>query len=77
MPYAFPTKYSFITEEYAPHQSRVALVQLGLVGLEDEVKGLGESAHHVLTLVTRYLLISGSGVAAILVLVHDLNAERH
>ena len=81
MPSAFLSKVlctaPFVTEEDAPNQSRVALVQLGLVGLEDEVNGLSESAHHVLALVARYLLVSGSAVAAILVLVHNLSAERH
>ena len=52
-------------------------MQLGLVGLEDEVNGLGESAHHVPALVARYLLVSGSAITAVLVLVHDLGAERH
>ena len=66
-----------VAEEDASHYSRVALVHLGLVRLEDETHGFSKPAHHVLAIVAGYLLVGRSAVGAILVLVHDIRAERH
>ena len=66
-----------VTEEDASHDSRVALVHLGLVRLEDEVHGLSEATHRVPAFVAGYLLVCRPAVGAVIVLVHDLRAERH